>query len=643
MKTLTFLLFTALALLAAPGEAAPLGTAFTYQGRLTESGSGVTGSYDLQFTLLDAAVGGNQVVPPVVAPSVAVNNGLFTTSLDFGGSAFDGRAFWLQIGVRPSGGGGAFTPLLTLQQISPVPYAVYALSAGSGGGGGFLTSGTSAYYLTGSVGIGTSTPQSALDVHGDIGVTGAMSAGGPVSGVSSGRPFGYAVYGYDTSVNVTSSAGVFPSSAKPVGSLSNNVESKNMDEEGAGASPATVTQGNTGGVFGSSAAGVGVWGTSVTSEGVHGESRDSWGVFGSSQSSLGVFGQSTSPADGTGVLGRYDGLGHAGGGKGVFGYSSAIGVGVLGISEFGDGVSGRSNFGGKSGVYGYTEVASGYGGYFKNGAAGTGLAGESVSGTAVSAASTSGWGLYAHSQTDNGAFGQTFGDGAAGVLGRNDGPTGAGGKAVWGYAKNGATGVYGESAQGDGVWGQSNASDKSGIFGLNTTATGWGGYFVNSAGGEALHAEGNAFINGSMTVKVLTINGADVAEPFAVSTRDVPKGSVMVIDEEHPGQLKMSDRAYDQRVAGILSGANGIRAGICLSQQGFNDGGQNVALSGRVYVLADASAGAIKPGDLLTTSDTPGYAMRVADHARAQGAVIGKAMGSLPEGKGMVLVLVTLE
>jgi hypothetical protein len=117
----------------------------------------------------------------------------------------------------------------------------------------------------------------------------------------------------------------------------------------------------------------------------------------------------------------------------------------------------------------------------------------------------------------------------------------------------------------------------------------------------------------------------------------------VVIDEDHPGQLKLSDRAYDKHVAGILSGANGVRAGIRLSQQGFNDGGQNVALSGRVYVLADASSGEIKPGDLLTTSDTPGHAMRVTNHAQAQGAILGKAMSSLEQGKGMVLVLVTLQ
>jgi len=73
------------------------------------------------------------------------------------------------------------------------------------------------------------------------------------------------------------------------------------------------------------------------------------------------------------------------------------------------------------------------------------------------------------------------------------------------------------------------------------------------------------------------------------------------------------------------------------------EGGENVALSGRVHVQADASFGAIKPGDLLTTSDTPGHAMKVTDHARAQGAILGKAMTCLKEGKGTVLILVTLQ
>jgi hypothetical protein len=96
-------------------------------------------------------------------------------------------------------------------------------------------------------------------------------------------------------------------------------------------------------------------------------------------------------------------------------------------------------------------------------------------------------------------------------------------------------------------------------------------------------------------------------------------------------------------VAGFVSGAGGVHPGVALQQEPGLQAGQNVALSGRVYVLADASKNPIEPGDLLTTSDTPGHAMKVIDHARAQGAVIGKAMSAMKEGKGLILVLVTLQ
>lgn len=149
---------------------------------------------------------------------------------------------------------------------------------------------------------------------------------------------------------------------------------------------------------------------------------------------------------------------------------------------------------------------------------------------------------------------------------------------------------------------------------------------------------------GTVRTSVLTITGgADIAEPFEVQGEEAEKGSVMVIDEKHPGRLKRSGSAYDKRVAGIVSGANGVHPGIALQQEGVLEGGQNVALSGRVYVQADISSGPIRPGDLLTTSNTPGHAMRVSDHTKAQGAVIGKAMSSLDNGDGMVLVLVTLQ
>ena len=156
----------------------------------------------------------------------------------------------------------------------------------------------------------------------------------------------------------------------------------------------------------------------------------------------------------------------------------------------------------------------------------------------------------------------------------------------------------------------------------------------------------NITLNGSglATVKVLEVTGgSDVAEPFPLKEPDLEAGSVVVIDEEHPGRLKLSQQAYDTRVAGIISGANGVHPGLSLRQSGVLDQGRNVALTGRVYVKADATEGPIQPGDLLTTAGTPGYAMKVRDHARAQGAVLGKAMSALPSGTGYVLVLVTLQ
>jgi len=144
---------------------------------------------------------------------------------------------------------------------------------------------------------------------------------------------------------------------------------------------------------------------------------------------------------------------------------------------------------------------------------------------------------------------------------------------------------------------------------------------------------------------ITIMGGADLAEPFKITSgqNDVSQGAVVVIDKKNPGQLKMSDQPYDRHVAGVVSGANGINPGIQMQQQGLLTGGKNVALTGRVYVLADASNGPIEPGDLLTTSTAPGHAMKVTDNAKAQGAILGKAMTGLSEGKGMVLVLVTLQ
>ena len=151
-------------------------------------------------------------------------------------------------------------------------------------------------------------------------------------------------------------------------------------------------------------------------------------------------------------------------------------------------------------------------------------------------------------------------------------------------------------------------------------------------------------VNGTTSTKVLAITGgADVAEPFEISQEEIPAGSVVVIDPENPGRLMLSTEAYDRKVAGIVSGAGGVKAGITLQQEGVMGGNALIAITGRVYCRAEAISSPIQPGDLLTTSNISGYAMKATDDNRSHGAIIGKAMSSLKEGKGLVLVLVNLQ
>lgn len=168
-----------------------------------------------------------------------------------------------------------------------------------------------------------------------------------------------------------------------------------------------------------------------------------------------------------------------------------------------------------------------------------------------------------------------------------------------------------------------------------------GGFMVV---GGALQVNNSATITGDTTVRTLTITGgADLAEPFDLADTTLEPGTVVVIDDGKAGRLEQSTQAYDRRVAGIISGAGGIRPGLMLQQEGVNSGGRNVALTGRVYALCDATDAPIEPGDLLTTADVPGHAMRAADHSRSQGAILGKAMSRLESGRGLVLVLVSLQ
>ena len=151
-----------------------------------------------------------------------------------------------------------------------------------------------------------------------------------------------------------------------------------------------------------------------------------------------------------------------------------------------------------------------------------------------------------------------------------------------------------------------------------------------------------------ITQELQITGGSDLSEQFDVRTSDgsaVQPGMLVCIDPAHPGALAVAGRAYDKTVAGIVSGAGGVKTGMSMGQKGTAaDGRHAVALTGRVYCYVDATVAAVEPGDLLTSSDTPGYAMKAADHERAQGAAIGKAMTPLAKGeKGLVLVLVNLQ
>jgi hypothetical protein len=449
------LLLTVLLLLASAGaltRGEHMGTAFTYQGRLTDNGTAASGSYDVLFTLHDAATGGNKIGPSVqVAPTV-VTDGLLTATLDFGATAFLGDSRWLQIQVRPYQSGihipAPYVTLQPRQALTAAPSALHAFTAER---------------LTGNLDLtGTAVLNFGAHVRQMLNLWGTQ-------------------YGLGVQANT-----LYQRSHSTFAWYKDGVHADGSADAGAGGTKLMQLSGN------------------GTLEINH-----------------------TNPGYGLIVN---SGIGYAAlfNAQALVRFDSSLDRAHLRLVESQEGDFARLEF---------------------------------QSGT----------------------------------------------KPVWHLA----------------VGGSQNQMN-----------------FWNKTNGDVMSLSQD----GVLSTRVLTITGgADVAEPFDISTPEAPKGSVVIIDEQNPGRLKVSDRSYDTRVAGILSGANGVNPGISLSQQGILEGGQHVALSGRVYVRADASEAPIKPGDLLTTAHLPGHAMKVLDHARAQGAILGKAMSPLPEGTGLVLVLVTLQ
>jgi hypothetical protein len=153
-------------------------------------------------------------------------------------------------------------------------------------------------------------------------------------------------------------------------------------------------------------------------------------------------------------------------------------------------------------------------------------------------------------------------------------------------------------------------------------------------------AQATIFLDGNSGDIVL--QNADCAEDFDIAGTELPEpGAIMVIDDE--GKLRQSERPYDRTVAGVISGAGEFRPGIVLDRKPSEQPRAALAMVGKVYCKVDASYHPIAVGDLLTTSATPGHAMRAVDPARAFGAVIGKALRPHREGPGMIPILVALQ
>jgi hypothetical protein len=266
-----------------------------------------------------------------------------------------------------------------------------------------------------------------------------------------------------------------------------------------------------------------------------------------------------------------------------------------------------------------------------------------------------------------GTLGRSLGGlAAAGVAGATsqDQAMGVSGVSTTGPALNGQSvsgpGVYGTSEKGQGVVGvASNADAINGTSsspahaGVSANNSGSGfGLWASSVSGVAIYGQstdiagqfdGHVNVTGVLTVNNdVILTGADCAEEFDIAAEgDVEPGTVMVLGEG--GSLRVSDHAYDRKVAGVISGAGEYRPGLILDRGNSPRKRLPLALVGKVYCKVDAQYGSIAVGDLLTTSPTLGHAMRTADPLKAYGAVIGKALRPLEAGCRLIPILIALQ
>jgi hypothetical protein len=278
-------------------------------------------------------------------------------------------------------------------------------------------------------------------------------------------------------------------------------------------------------------------------------------------------------------------------------------------------------------------------------------------------------GLWVESDSGLGVLGRSHNAAAAGVVGENDAngigvsggsgwigvkgqasgsanAVGVAGVANGGGCTTGTTGcmgVQGTSESGYAIWGQSatgigvyGSSDSTGVA-IKAESSGTGN-LIEAWRGPALADRkfyvsnaGNVYADGAFTG-----GGADVAE--RIETKEVLQpGDVVEIDPDHAGAFRLSRSPYSTLVAGVIS----TNPGLTMNNDQDGDPRPALALVGQAPVKVSAENGSIHPGDLLVAAATPGYAMKAGANP-AIGTVIGKAVGVLESGKGVIPMLIML-
>ena len=646
------------------------GTAFTYQGRLNDGNTPANGNYDMQFYLRNAASGGGPVGNTNTVAPVPASNGLFTVTLDFGPGIFTGSPLWLEVGVRTNGSVAAYTTLSPRQPLTPSPYALFSPTAGgvTNGGisSGMLADGVvttakladgavTSQQLADTVALGGTNIAGRLDLYrtadnaisiqllGSIPQLRMFGTGGQQKLSLDASP-GWGELNLLNNNSPGQFAAILTANATGGGSLSLNNSN--------GLNRAVLFGANTGGTL------------------------NLFDGLGTNDVTLANFGGGFLALNGTNGLNRATLSGLSGGGQ--INLYNASNVGAVSINAAGNSWLTGGNLGlGTSNPQAAFQI-------------------EGPSGTPPVSLPGGQGGLLMGLQSISGyKWIQSYNSTPLAInpLGNNVGirtaspaaplhvvASSAGGTpnvasiAAFERSGNGYLSVLTPAGFENGILFASSTNNVDGGIIYNNPASPHGLQFrtsgnvtwmsLGSQGTLSLQrADGTVTISASpddgtgsglLTTSVLQITGgADLSEQFDVRSslnsqpptlNSIQPGMVVSIDPENPGQLIVSTKAYDRTVAGIVSGAGGVNPGMLMGHHGtLADGKHPVALTGRVYCLADASPAPIQPGDLLTTSGTPGHAMRVSDPTRAQGAILGKAMSSLQKDKGLVLVLVSLQ